>query len=238
MTTAVDETLLLSWDTCDIEEGSDGSFEWEQLIEDLTGLMKEMGATKWFAEGTNMGWQHRSGSKRFEAETGQEFLTAFLPKTDCTFSFHRLPDGEKGFRIRNAHHDAPMGESYHIVPVEEVEREIIIPFKLKDLLAVIEDSSNWTDTCGIFPPGSKEHRFDYSLKDGHHVAVVLTWKFIREVWHLHGEARFFRPGDDSSYAEYQLWERTCDFHDKEQYWTAEIDTEERYIFTVKIKGLT
>jgi len=236
MTTAVDETLLFRWDTCDIEEGSDGSFEWEQMVEDLTNLMADCKTTKWFCTGEGMGWQHCSGSKRFEAETGQALLTGFLPKTDCTFAFHRLPDGQKGFRVVNSHHDA-MGEVYYIYPVEEIEREIIIPFKLKDLLGILEDSSNWTDTCGIFPPGNLVHRFDYSLVDGHHVAVVLTWKFVREVWHLHGEMRCFRPDDDSSYAEYQLWERSCDFHDKEQYWTAEIDSEGQFIFTIKIKGL-
>lgn len=87
----------------------------------LTALMEKLNnpTNHWRADAVNLGWQHRSGFLEFEAENGKEMLLKILPKCDCTFDIY--DDGDS-IRIRNAHHDAPTGEFYHIrvhTPIEE-----------------------------------------------------------------------------------------------------------------------
>lgn len=88
---------------------------WESVVECLTEEMTALNpeGDGWYAEGRNMGWQHRSGYSYFRADDGEKFLRAILPKTDCTFTITCAPDA---FHIRNAHHDAPTGEFYTARP--------------------------------------------------------------------------------------------------------------------------
>jgi len=134
--------LLAAWDTCDIateqakrliKEGDitdeDTAFqiacedqdlytmEWEYLIEYLTELMagRNPGGA-WECNAKNFGWRSLDGYKYFAAETGADFLSAILPKTDCTFKIFDFQNGE-GFAVQNWHHDSPMGrEWYYVMP--------------------------------------------------------------------------------------------------------------------------
>lgn len=89
-------------------------WEWQDLIDALTETLCEIAPDGRFrAEGRNMGWRHLSGYKDFTAMDGRAFLRALLPNTDCTFRIER--EGQ-ALHIRNAHHDAPTGEFYTVVP--------------------------------------------------------------------------------------------------------------------------
>jgi hypothetical protein len=134
--------LVASWDTCEIaqaqaeylrEDDPDLSedeafaracadadlldFEWRHVVDCLTDVLREIAPDGHFhAEGRNMGWQRRRGYKDFRADDGQSFLRELLPDTDCTFTIER--EGAT-LHIRNAHHDAPCGEFYTVVPAPE-----------------------------------------------------------------------------------------------------------------------
>lgn len=90
---------------------------WENEMDYLTDIMNERHQTGyWRIEGSNMGWMQRSGYKYLEASTGKELMDGILPDTDCTFEVYKY---QRGYKIKNWHHDAPMGESYIVLPVAE-----------------------------------------------------------------------------------------------------------------------
>lgn len=103
---------------------NDDQDNWECLCECLTDWMQKVWPKRkkwpfghWKAEGSNMGWQHRSGYKTFTAEHGQQLLSAVLPDTQCTFTIRivKPKDGGPALHITNSHHDAE-GEVYIIRP--------------------------------------------------------------------------------------------------------------------------
>jgi len=98
------------------------SFIFENALENLYECINEAmnGCGYWYVEGSNLGWQHRSGYKHFKAEDAQELFREILPKTDC--NFHVYKDGDE-IVINNFHHDAPTGEWYHIRKATEQEIE-------------------------------------------------------------------------------------------------------------------
>ena len=100
----------------------DDQDNWECLCECLTDWMQKVWPKRkkwpfghWTANGSNRGWQHRSGYKTFSAEHGQQLLSAVLPDTQCTFTITivKPKDGGPALRITNSHHDA-VGEVYII----------------------------------------------------------------------------------------------------------------------------
>lgn len=140
-----DSGAFLVWDRCEIteaharylreedpelseDEASDHAYEdpnllgdeWDFLVTCLSDKMEEINPDGcWKCSGSGMGWQHRSGHKTFQAQTGQALLDAILPNTACTFSLFIDGEGDaQTFRIVNSHHDA-MGEVYEIAPEEK-----------------------------------------------------------------------------------------------------------------------
>lgn len=105
----------------DIFQDSDFfSFEWDNLTEHVTELMKEKqkgyDSFCWKATVNNFGWRNLKGEKYFKAENGQELIREVLPNCQCTF---HIFNWRNGFCIRNWHHDSPIGnEYYYIVPVQ------------------------------------------------------------------------------------------------------------------------
>ena len=112
--------LILEWD------GSDDDFDWDCLIDELTGLMNQVNKRfknqgYWRAEVQNFGWRSQNGEKTFKAYNGKEFLEKILPKTDCRFKIFR---DKSEIRIQNFHHDSPYGkEWYYIRPLTTKEVE-------------------------------------------------------------------------------------------------------------------
>lgn len=90
------------------------SDEWDHFTEWLGELMGEQ--EYWRDDATHMGWQARTGYKVFKAETGNEFIRAISPDTECSYT---ITPHYKGFKIRISHHDAPMGEYHTIRPITE-----------------------------------------------------------------------------------------------------------------------
>lgn len=85
---------------------------WEDMTDNLTEFLKKYNPSgDWYAEVNNFGWRNQSGHGEFQAETGQEFLNAILPNTDCIFYIY---DEGDHIHILNYHHDSPMGEGYDI----------------------------------------------------------------------------------------------------------------------------
>lgn len=93
-------------------------YRWKDFTQALTDMLE--GGHYWRDDATNMGWQSRSGHKVFGAETGEGFLRAISPDTDCMY---RIWKHGKGFRVRISHHDAPMGEHHVIMPATAKEVE-------------------------------------------------------------------------------------------------------------------
>lgn len=88
--------------------------EWEYLTDCLTEVMQKKNPNGyWKVVGRGLGWRRLDGYKYCRAETGRELLRSILPDTDCTFTIYNYG---KGLAIRNAHHDAPTGEWYYILP--------------------------------------------------------------------------------------------------------------------------
>lgn len=122
-------------------------FEWEQLCENLTGLMNRINpdGCRWDARVNNFGWQRRDGTKSFfKAENGQELLRAILPKTDCTF--HIFDEGDQ-IRIRNWHHDNPTGNEYYVI---EVHRLWVVR-ALYEVDAETDEPAYWNSDLGWVP---------------------------------------------------------------------------------------
>lgn len=110
---------LLGWDTSETDENLVEG-EWDFLKDALTDLMNERSQDgDWAARGESMGWQSKSGTAEFHAETGAELAQAILPRTDVTFYVYNYMGG-KGLAINNYHHDAPTGEWYYLLPKNAV----------------------------------------------------------------------------------------------------------------------
>lgn len=92
--------------------------EWEYFCEWLGELMGDQ--VYWRDDASRMGWLNRTGYKVFKAETGQEFIRAISPDTDCSYT---ITPYYKGFKARISHHDAPTGEYHTIKPITEAEYE-------------------------------------------------------------------------------------------------------------------
>jgi len=87
--------------------------DWDIFTEELTSLMNNN--TEWEARVNDFGWRNLDGTKTFTACDGRELLSEILPNTECNFYIFKY---YKGFKIRNYHHDSPMGnEYYYIRPV-------------------------------------------------------------------------------------------------------------------------
>lgn len=89
----------------------------EHLHEELTRWMHAFNPNEnpWCVTGSNLTWRRLSGHKIVVAYSGEELLAGILPNTDCTFTL--IFNGSK-IVMRNAHHDAPTGETYHITVAE------------------------------------------------------------------------------------------------------------------------
>jgi len=100
-------------------EGSNSceDFEWEDLTDSLSELMKKINpGGYWFAKVSNFGWRSIGGHAFIRADNGRELLSKILPNTECNFKIHRM--GKKGIAINNAHHDSPCyAEWYSIIPI-------------------------------------------------------------------------------------------------------------------------
>ena len=117
MSKACESDAFLSWGFDDEQEDDDG-FQMDMMFDGLTELMK--GKQSWFAEVHDFGWKKAGGFSNFKASTGREFMSAILPKADCSFKIHRM--GDDGFAIQNFHHDSPVGEEwYYVVPAVNPE---------------------------------------------------------------------------------------------------------------------
>lgn len=89
---------------------------WETLDEIVKARATE--SNQWYARGINMGWQGRSGDKFFTAADGKEFMHNIMPDTDVTMYIYETQTlTPKTLKIVIYHHDAPMGETYLVDPI-------------------------------------------------------------------------------------------------------------------------
>ena len=102
-------------------EGSnaEGDDIWDACCSVVDAFMRDVKGepTDWIAKVENFGWDNRSGSLEFNADTGASLISTVLPDTACNFKIYEY--GKNGLAIDNAHHDSPMGgEWYYIVPAK------------------------------------------------------------------------------------------------------------------------
>ena len=64
-------------------------------------------------DGSNMGWQNKSGEIEFELDDAQEVLSTIVRQIN-DFTAYIYEVGDNVFEITMSHHDSPMGES-HII---------------------------------------------------------------------------------------------------------------------------
>lgn len=98
------------------------SDRWEDFKESLTEYIKEIDKAKEFVfkiKGINMGWRNLNGFKILNAKNSEELLNGILPKTS-EFSLY-VKKLKTQIVIRCSHHDAPMGETYFIKPLNKKE---------------------------------------------------------------------------------------------------------------------
>jgi len=118
-----EETKELDIEKAERMIGEDSDYwtiQWESFTEYLTELMK--GQEYWRSDATNMGWRHLTGYREFKATTGEEFIRAISPNdSDCSY---QITPHYKGFKIRIAHHDAPMGEHHLVTPMTAKNYEL------------------------------------------------------------------------------------------------------------------
>lgn len=92
-------------------------WEYEDLLYDLSELLKDWLGEPLLATVSNFGWRNSSGYANITAENAGDLLRKVLPNTDCTFRIWIYSDQ---VRIQNFHHDSPMGnEWYEIVKAED-----------------------------------------------------------------------------------------------------------------------
>lgn len=98
------------------------SDRWEDFKESLTEYIKEIDKTKEFVfkiKAKNMGWRNLNGFKILNAKDGETLLDGILPKTN-EFSLY-VKKSKTQMVIKCYHHDAPMGETYFIKPLNKKE---------------------------------------------------------------------------------------------------------------------
>lgn len=137
----------ITWDTCEIhqnqadylreedpdlseDEALDRAYADEDLLEHefeyitdyLTEILKEMNPDQkpLLVSIDDFGWQNSSGRGVIPGDVvhdGKKFLGKVLPDTECIYEI--FIDKEKSqMRIKNWHHDSPMGETYYITVLE------------------------------------------------------------------------------------------------------------------------
>jgi len=98
------------------------NFAWEDFNFALDELITEIDKHKrefWKVKGFNMGWRNLQGFKTFQATNSQEMLKAILPNTS-EFTL-RVWKTKTQLILKVYHHDAPMGETYFIKPLNQKE---------------------------------------------------------------------------------------------------------------------
>ena len=114
MSATIENEKRLSWDASEIEDQDMFDFDWQDLVNDLSDLLKEFNpANKDYQVNiNNFGWRNLSGEKTLNHDVdGKEFLRGILPDTECTFNMTFKKDV---IEIANYHHDSPTGENYYI----------------------------------------------------------------------------------------------------------------------------
>lgn len=178
----VEEKIIGQWDGFTPEdEDAPGAWEDHEAAReqyDCAEDQLEEGLKEWlegddgedmvfYAEGRNMGWQHRSGYRYFSLYNKQGqvkrnaravlLLRAILPDTDChwTVTLVKPDDGRQPFlHLKVSHHDAPTGEFYDVYtvappkPGEKVwmgkGRWVEVPADVEDQLELLDtDAANW-----------------------------------------------------------------------------------------------
>lgn len=207
----------------------DSQTDWDDMVEALSQAMAELNKedAEWYVTGEGMGWQSRSGHKRFSADDGQAFLNGVLPKTDCTFTISWDDDEHTAIKIVNSHHDA-MGEVYICRPVRHIPITFVPTFHLQGLADVMENKSAWAPALGLPQEGCAATC--NANHDGYLVRLRVNWEggYLKTVVEVFGE-----NGDEP--LEYVPL-RHLDLEQKgdEEFMRAEIDTGHEYIFDVKI----
>jgi len=114
-------------------------FAWDDLKDGLSEALaaKNPNNLPWRLDGSNLGWQARSGYMYVETNNGAEFLDKVLPKTDVTVEVY---DEGDALHFKVYHHDAPTGEHYYARPEAPKEEE--------DIGAESSKRSRWTKTSG------------------------------------------------------------------------------------------
>lgn len=101
-------------------------FAWNDFKETATEAMKKCNPNdwEWKANGRNIGWRNRDGEKTFKADDFEALQKEIFPKTgDLSVICYDLGEGT-GLRFVVSHHDAPMGETYDVYPLDEVDVEV------------------------------------------------------------------------------------------------------------------
>ena len=108
-------------------EPYDTDDDFEFIYEDLTELIQRINPSGlWHGEVEGFGWQNQSGTSDFEADNGQAFLQAILPRTaECYWKLWVKDD--KTIMINATHHDSPTWgkEWYTITPRQEDEEDTV-----------------------------------------------------------------------------------------------------------------
>ena len=91
--------------------------EREYQNEHLTEVLKEKGkeGCAWSISVEDFGWRNLSGKGCAILEDASDFYEKVLPDCQCTWEMYAT---NEGLRVKNWHHDSPMGESYYLTPIE------------------------------------------------------------------------------------------------------------------------
>jgi len=91
--------------------------EREYQNEHLTEVLKEKGkeGCAWSISVEDFGWRNLSVKGCAILEDASDFYEKVLPDCQCTWEMYAT---NEGLRVKNWHHDSPMGESYYLTPIE------------------------------------------------------------------------------------------------------------------------
>lgn len=120
--TKKEQKPILKWFQDEIEDADIIELIWEDLICDLTELIKEINPDGyWYCEVENFGWRKSDGHAFLEFDNGRSLISKVLPKTDCSFNVFQE---DNIIRIQNFHHDSPCGnEWYTLTPISQNQFE-------------------------------------------------------------------------------------------------------------------
>lgn len=117
----------------------------DRLQEDMeyNGLLKE--SEPYLVFGSNMGWRQLSGTKCEDCEDAEDVLNLLHGDYDCTITLVR--DDEQPYLTATvSSHDAPMGESYTLIPAQWLERAYAEVPELKEgILNYMRQDSDFRD---------------------------------------------------------------------------------------------